>query len=58
MFTSNEQHRIASPTPDAYDGSWLELLENPDTTLPHGEVSGNSDGQFFDEVSGPATPAG
>ena len=58
MFTSHELHRIGTPTPDAYDGSWLELLENPDATLPHREASSNSDGQLLDGGSGPATPGG
>jgi hypothetical protein len=58
MFTSHDQHRIASPTPDAYDGSWLELLENPDTTLPDWEAFGSADGSLPDGDWGPATPGG
>jgi hypothetical protein len=58
MFTSHELHRIAAPTPDAYDGSWLELLENPEATLPNRDACGNSEGPIFDAGSGPATPGG
>jgi hypothetical protein len=40
MATPQEVHCVTSPTPDAYDGCWLELLENPDVSLPYGEPSG------------------
>ena len=49
MFTSNEQHGNSSPTPDAYDGSWLELLENPNASLPGRE--GIPDGSVPDAGS-------
>jgi hypothetical protein len=39
MFT-DDLHRGASPTPEAYDSSWLELLENPDAILPYREGAG------------------
>jgi hypothetical protein len=58
MFTSHELHRNASPTPDAYDGSWLELLENPDAAPPYREGSASSDGPLLDASSGPTTPGG
>jgi hypothetical protein len=31
MIPTREFHRADSPTPDAYDGAWLEMLENPDS---------------------------
>jgi hypothetical protein len=30
MIPTREFHCADSPTPDAYDGAWLEMLENPD----------------------------
>jgi hypothetical protein len=58
MFTSHELHRNASPTPDSYDGSWLELLENPDAALPNREASSSSEGQLLDGAAGQVSPGG
>jgi hypothetical protein len=43
MFITNEQHRDSSPTPDAYDGQWLELIENPDAAISYREAPGSVD---------------
>jgi hypothetical protein len=40
MFNSHELHDSTFPTLEAYDGSWLEMLENPDASLPHREGFG------------------
>jgi hypothetical protein len=40
MFKTHEQHDNPYPTPHAYDGSWLEMLENPNGSLP-GRESGS-----------------
>ena len=56
MFTSHELHRVASPTPDAYDGSWLELIENPDASVPYRDASGSSEGTSLDAGAGASTP--
>ena len=45
MYTSHRLNNDSTATPDAYDGVWLELLENP------GAVSEVSDGPSSDPGS-------
>jgi hypothetical protein len=52
MFNSHEQQRSSSPTPDAYEGSWLELLENPDAGSLIGEAGGSSEPPAYDAGNG------
>jgi hypothetical protein len=58
MFTSHELHDGLSPTINAYDGSWLELLENPDASLPYREATGSSGGPSADAAGPTATGRG
>jgi hypothetical protein len=57
MFISHDLHRGSSPTPDAYDGSWLELLENPDVAFPYREGSGVQEGPALDAGASPSSPS-
>ncbi len=53
MYTTRVLHHDSSPTPDAYDGLWLEVLENPDAAPP-GWDSDGGDGAGHDLPPGAA----
>jgi hypothetical protein len=54
MIPTRESHRVASPTPDAYDGAWLEMLENPDGER---DPSADADGPISDAWPDPGLTA-
>lgn len=53
MYTTRVLHHDSSPTPDAYDGLWLEVLENPDAAPPSWDSDGG-DGAGHDLPPGAA----
>lgn len=50
MHTTSEAQRDESPAPAAYDGHWLEMLENPDATGPRRETGSGLEGAPRDTV--------
>jgi hypothetical protein len=44
MLNSQQLHDVSQPTLDAYDGSWLEMLENPAGSPEPSEVTSASEG--------------
>jgi hypothetical protein len=46
----------AAPAPDAYDGFWLEALENPDAALPGDDAPATADGLAFETAPGEGGP--
>jgi len=52
MFNSQELHHGSSPTPDAYEGSWLELIENPDSDSTARETTNGPEAPAYDVGNG------
>jgi hypothetical protein len=52
MFNAHQLLHNSSPTVDAYDGAWLELLENPEAAPPARDGSGGAEGSSLDGGSG------
>ncbi len=48
----------AAPAPDAYDGFWLEALENPDAALPGDDGPGSAGDAAFEAATGEGAPGG
>jgi hypothetical protein len=52
MFNAHQLLHNSSPTVDAYDGAWLELLENPEAAPPARDASGSPESSPLDGGSG------
>jgi hypothetical protein len=52
MVNTHQLLHNTSPNVDAYDGVWLELLENPEATPPSREGSGGAESTPLDGGSG------
>lgn len=52
MVNTHQLQHNTSPNVDAYDGAWLELLENPEAAPPSREGSGGTESAPLDGGSG------
>jgi hypothetical protein len=57
MLNTHQLRHNSSPPVDAYDGAWLELLENPEATPPTRDGSGSAEGTPLDGGSGTWGPS-
>jgi hypothetical protein len=56
MYPTRELLPASAPAPDAYDGFWLEALENPDAALPADGAPGTTEGRAFEVPPGDGAP--